>query len=128
MNLIELIESISSKVRGFLAFVFTRDYSILEKEIFGLSALDLIALFVAAFTLKEIVVFLLTVVTRLLAGIGKMILHHVGVNLMVVFHHYLLRAKATALYLWERPLVRRTKQWCLDQFHHQIAQLKTRRP
>lgn len=131
MSLIEIIIEINERARFFIEFVFERDFSVLNKKMLGVSMVDLIALFIAAFTLKEIIMFFFKLSTKIFSAIARMAFNHLGIQVLLVSRYVLLRAKATVLYLWEleqvQQMVERISHLFLHRFHtlyHRLLQLR----
>ena len=120
MNLIEIILEICRKARYFMHFVFTRDFSALEKEIFGVSMVDIIALVIAGFALKEFILFFFTLTTKFFSHIAKNIMSHFSISILLTVRMILLRAKATVIYLIEREQI----QAFIRKFSHQLPNFR----
>lgn len=102
MNLIELIIHISSEAQETLRWIFGRDFGALAKEIpwIKISIADLVALYVALYTTKEIVIFFFQITGKVVASIFRNAFNYVGISSLLLLRSVWLRIRGTALYLY----------------------------
>lgn len=105
MNLLELLYHLSETANTILYYIFTRDYSILSKKIFGVSLVDFAALIIAMYTTFEVIKFFLKLTSKLVGAILRTTFSHIAITVLLYLRLVLLRAKATVIYLWELDVV-----------------------
>lgn len=112
------IIQIIKNVFEMLSFIWTRDYSVLEKGMFGVSFFDVISVIVTVYALGEI----LKAIGKGFASIGKSLFRIASKYVMYLLRIVLLRAKYTFRYFWNKESTIRWRQRVRGQLRQQIRE------
>jgi len=110
MSLIKVLLQILRSARKFILYIFEYDYSLLEREILGISLIEVCGLLLCFYLAKEVTSFLGSIMSRMFGGIYKQGIGYISFGI----HRMISRCYCTMKYIWDLPVVARKRMYVVE--------------